>query len=86
MELTKLRKDLQKGKLFAFEGILALYIENPQAGFADGETQILEEYMYQVKLYGDSDEAVEVITEKFADELRAYYENREKILKILKNL
>ena len=69
MELTKLRKDLKKGKLFAFESILALYIENPQAGFADGEKQILEEYMYQVKLNGDSDEAVEVITEKFADEL-----------------
>lgn len=86
MELTKLRKDLKKGKLFAFESILALYIENPQAGFADGEKQILEEYMYQVKLNGDSDEAVEVITEKFADELLEYYLGREKILKILKNL
>ena len=86
MELTKLRKDLKKGKLFAFESILALYIENPQAGFADGEAQILEEYMYQVKLNGDSDEAVEVLTEKFAEELREYYSGREQMLKMLKNL
>lgn len=86
MELTKLRKDLKKGKLFAFESILALYLENPQSGFAEGEVQILEEYMYQVKLNGDSDEAVEVIAEKFADELRAYYAGRERMLKMLKNL
>lgn len=86
MELTKLRKDLKKGKLFAFESILALYLENPQAGFAEGEAQILEEYMYQVKLYGDSDEAVEVITEKFTEDLREYYLGREKMLKMLKNL
>lgn len=77
---------MKKGKLFAFESILALYIENPQAGFANGEAQILEECLYQLKLNGDSDEAVGVITEKFTEELRAYYENREKILKMLKNL
>lgn len=86
MELTKLRKDLQKGKLFAFEGILALYLENPQAGFADGEAQILEECLYQIKINGGTPEENQVLLDRSADELRAHYENREKILKILKNL
>lgn len=86
MELTKLRKDLQKGKLFAFEGILAFYIENPQAGFSDGEAQILEECLYQIKLHGGENGETEVLMERSADELREYYKNREKILKILKNL
>ena len=86
MELTKLRKDLQKGKLFSFESILALYLENSQAGFADGEKQILEECLYQIKINGGTPEENQVIMDRSADELRAYYENREKILKILKNL
>ena len=86
MELTKLRKDLKKGKLFAFEGILALYIENPQAGFADGEAQILEECLYQIKLHGGENGETEVLMERSADELREYYLGREKMLKMLKNL
>ena len=86
MELTKLRKDLKKGKLFAFESILALYLENPQAGFGDGEKQIFEECLYQIKINGGSPEVNQVLMDRSADELRAYYENREKIQNLLKNL
>ena len=86
MELTKLRKDLKKGKLFAFESILALYIENPQAGFADGEAQILEKCLYQIKINGGSPEVDQVLMDRSADELREYYLGREKMLKMLKNL
>lgn len=86
MELTKLRKDLKKGKLFAFESILALYLENPQAGFADGEAQILEECLYQIKINGGEPEVNQVLMDRSADELRAYYENCEKIQNLLKNL
>ncbi len=86
MELTKLRKDLQRGKLFAFESILTLYLENPQAGFADGEAQILEKCLYQIKINGGTPEVDQVLMDSSADELREYYENSEKILKMLKNL
>lgn len=86
MELTKLRKHLKKGYDYAFSAIYCLYLSDPQAGFSDGEVQILEEYIYQVKLYGDTDEAVEVITEKFAEDLREYYFGRERMLKMLKKL
>lgn len=77
---------MKKGKLFAFEGILALYIETPQAGFADGEAQILEECLYQIKLHGGENGETEVLMERSADELREYYAGREKMLKMLKNL
>lgn len=81
-----MRKNFKGGKLFAFEGILALYIENPQAGFADGETQILEECLYQIKINGGSPEVDQVLMDRSADELREYYLGREKMLKMLKNL
>ena len=83
--ITKMRKNFRKGYFGAFETLLCAYLTDPK-GFKDGEKQIFEECLYQIKITGGEPEENQVLMDRSADELRAYYENREKILKILKNL
>ncbi len=80
-----MRKNLKNGVVGAFETLLDAYLTN-ENGFADGEKQIFEECLYQIKINGGTPEVNQVIMDKFSDELLAYYENCEKILKLLKNL
>lgn len=80
-----MRKNLKNGVVGAFETLLDAYLTDPK-GFADGEVQILEECLYQIKINGGEPEVNQVIMDRSADKLLAYYENCEKILKILKNL
>jgi len=80
-----MRKNFKNGYFGAFETLLCAYLTDPK-GFKDGEAQIFEECLYQIKINGGEPEVNQVIMDKFSDELREYYSNREKILKILKNL
>ena len=80
-----MRKNFKKGYVGAFETLLDAYLTN-ENGFADGEKQIFEECLYQLKINGGTPETNQCLLDRSADELRSYYENSEKILKILKNL
>lgn len=80
-----MRKNLKNGYVGAFETLLDAYLTDPK-GFADGEAQIFEECLYQIKINGGTPEENQVLMDRSADELRAYYENREKIQNLLKNL
>lgn len=80
-----MRKNFRKGYFGAFETLLCAYLTDPK-GFADGEAQILEECLYQIKINGGEPEVNQVLMDRSADELRAYYENCEKIQNLLKNL
>ena len=85
MELTEMRENFKRGIFGSFETLLDAYLTN-ENGFNDGEKQIFEECLYQLKINGGTPEANQVLLDRSSEELRAYYENSEKILKILKNL
>lgn len=80
-----MRKNLKNGVVGAFETLLDAYLTDPK-GFADGEAQILEECLYQIKINGGEPEVNQVLMDRSADELRAYYAGRERVLKMLKKL
>lgn len=84
-ELTEFRKKLQKGYVGSFETLLDAYLTDPK-GFKDGEKQIFEECLYQLKINGGTPEVNQVLMDRSADELRAYYDECEKIQNLLKNL
>lgn len=85
MGLTEMRENFKIGVFGSYETLLDAYLTDPK-GFADGEKQVFEECLYQIKINGGTPEVNQVLMDRSADELRAYYENSEKILKILKNL
>lgn len=84
MELTEMRENFKIGVFGSFETLLDAYLTDPK-GFTDGEAVIFDKCCYQIKTSGSTPEVNQVIMDKFADELMAYYENLE-ILKILNNL
>lgn len=84
MELTEMRENFRKRLFGSFETLLDAYLTDPN-GFSDGEAVIFDECCYQIKISGGSPEVNQVLMDRSADELMAYYKNLE-ILKILKNL
>lgn len=80
-----MRENFKIGVFGSYETLLDAYLTDPK-GFADGEAQILEECLYQLKINGGTPEENQVLIDRSADELREYYENSEKILKMLKKL
>lgn len=84
MELTEMRENFRKGVFGSFETLLDAYLTDPN-GFADGEKQIFEECLYQIKINGGSPEVNQVLMDRSADELRSYYKC-ENIQNLLKNL
>lgn len=84
MKLTEMRENFRKNVFGSFETLLDAYLTD-ENGFSDGEKQVFEECLWQLKINGGEPEVNQVLMDRSADELMEYYKNLE-ILKILKNL